>query len=373
MKPKWIILATIYMVELSIAMYFLYLFGLLDTTKVVIEVVIGFVLAVFAVIGAIVVYYYKKEQEDNSKRKEKLEKQIEIHNQDLIDAVFKLWYIHKFIFNWYDLPKKDVTQFKEFLQSRFGIKNTEIAEIQRIDDKTVRVFFNNTHLSLNLNDDTTKVSIEIYEGTSEEFIAKEENGKLNIYEINSINEKKESLALEHLKTYTGLCKLREDNIYLQDSISKEEVAINEYILTKLEQSTLLNFTRDCSSDEGSVVRRLYDIIISFSGVGGVPDIYQLHPENNPGLGCAFIFNKNKQELIEHYENSRKQNEIIIKDKTLNEMVGKVINDKTILTKKMDEFEQSIEMIVYNFEKKHIPLEGTCDDCKDWHDKLESLK
>ena len=46
------------------------------------------------------------------------------------------------------------------------------------------------------------------ERRTEEFIANEENDMLNIYEINSINEKKEELALEHLKKYTDLYNSR---------------------------------------------------------------------------------------------------------------------------------------------------------------------
>ena len=290
------------------------------------------------------------------------------HHMDLINNVFRPWSSHKILFNWYDLQRNDLIQFKEFLQNRFGIKETEITSV---DSKTERVLFNETFLSLYINKYNTKLSVEPYEGRTEEFIAREEDNRLNIYEIIYINEKKEALALEHLKKYNDLLKLRDEISTIKDNILKEDPAINEYILTKLEQSTLLNFTRDCSSDEDSFIMVIYNIIKDFTSTGGVPDTYKLHPQNNPGTGCAFIFNKTKKELTEHYENSRKQNEIIIKDKTLNEMIGEVVNDKTLLTKKTNEFEQCVEEIIYNFVELDVPLKGTCVVCRKWYHKLFS--
>ena len=176
---------------------------LLDPATVVNNVVGGSILlvlsAIVSLVVTILVFNYKWKKAEESKQKEKLEKWIETHNTDLINNVFKPWYSHKSLFNWYDLPKQNFTEFKEFLQTRFGIENTQIVEITRVEPKTTRVFFNETFLSLYLNRDNTKLSIEIYEGRTEEFNAKEEDGKLNIYEINSIDGKKESLALEHLK------------------------------------------------------------------------------------------------------------------------------------------------------------------------------
>ena len=293
-----------------------------------------------------------------------LENWIETHNTDLINNVFKHWYGHKYLFNWYDLIEQNVTEFKEFLQNIFGIEDTEIVEIKRGDPKTVWVFFNETFLSLYLNRDNTKVSIEICEGKTEVFNSKEENGKLNIYEINSINGKKESLALEHLKG-SSLWKLRKEISTIQDNISICEKAINEYILIDLEQSASLNFTRGCSSNEDSIVMFIYNTVKDFSNTGEVPDNYKLYPQIN--------FNKNNKELIEHHENFRKQIGIIIKDKNLNEMIGKVVNYKVLVTKKTNEFEQGVEELVYDFENKHSPLNGTCKDCEGWHEKLQSLK
>lgn len=339
---------------------------LLDLATVVNNVVGGSILLVLSAIVSlfvtILVFNYKWKKAEESKQKEKLEKWIKTHNTDLINNVFKPWYSHKSLFNLYDLPKQNFTEFKEFLQTRFGIEDTQI-KITRVDPKSVRVFFNETFLLLYLNRNNTKLSIETYEGRTEEFNAKEENGKLNIYEINSIDGKKESLALEHLKG-SSLWKLREEISMIQDSILRCEKAIDEYILIKLEQSPSSNFSRGCSSDEDSIVTFIYDTVKGYSNAGKDINNYKLHSQIN--------FNKNDKELIEYDKNYIKQIEIIIKDKNLNEMIGKVLADKVLVTKKTNEFEQGVEKIVYYFDNRHIPLNGTCTDCEDWHKKLQSL-
>lgn len=341
---------------------------LLDPATVVNNVVGGSILLVLSAFVSLVVTIFvfnrKWKKAEKSKQKEKLEKLIETHNTNLIDNVFEHWYNHKYLFNWFDLPKQNVTEFKEFLQNIFGIEDTQIAEITPVDRKTARVSFNKTFLSLYLNRDNTEVSIEIDNGKTEVFNAKEENGKLNIYEINLIDRKQESLALEHLRG-SSLLKLREEISMVQNNIILCEETINDYILTKFEQTPSLKFTRGCSSNEDSNVMFIYDTVKGYSNTGGVPDNYK--------LPSPISFNKNNEELIEHHENSRKQTEIIIKDKNLNEMIGKVIADKVLVTKKTSEFEQGVKELVYDFKNKHIPLNGTCDDCKDWHDELKSLK
>jgi len=340
---------------------------LLDPATVVNNVVGGSILLVLSVIVSlfvtILVFNFKWKKAEKSKQKEKLEKWIETHNTDLINNVFKLWYSHKYLFNLYDLPKQNFTEFKEFLQTRFGIKDTQI-EITRVGPRTTRVFFNGTFLSLDLNDNNTKLSIEIYEGRTEEFNANEENGKLNIYEINSMDRKKESLALEHLKG-DPLRELWEEISTIQDNILRCEEAINKYILIKLEQSPSLNFYRGCFSTEADRVMDIYDTVKNYSKPG--KDI------NNFKFGPQMNFNPNDKELIERDNNSRKQTENIIKDKKLNEMISKVIADEAFVTKKTNEFEQGVEKIVYNFDNKHILLTGTCADCEVWDKKLQSLR
>ena len=89
-----------------------------------------------------------------------------IHHKNLIDNVFKIWCAHTCLFNWYDLPDNNGTQFNEFLYNQFDIKDAEIEEITKVDVKTARVFFNGTFLTLSLDEYNTKLSIERYKDMS---------------------------------------------------------------------------------------------------------------------------------------------------------------------------------------------------------------
>lgn len=80
----------------------------------------------------------------------------------------------RYLFCWDD----DNERLIKFLGRKFGIKN---ATIEKADDKTVRVFFEKNSLSLRLNDEKTRVTLEMDDGRTSELTAKTENGKLNIY------------------------------------------------------------------------------------------------------------------------------------------------------------------------------------------------
>ncbi len=62
------------------------------------------------------------------------------------------------------------------------------------------------------------------------------------------------------------------------------------------------------------------------------------------------------------ENFRKLVEDIIKEKTLDERIEKVVVDKMRLTQQINEFERGIKDIIYKFEVNNIPLKGTCGSC-----------
>lgn len=285
------------------------------------------------------------------------------HHDDLIKNVFIPWGKREILFNWYDIQKRDLVQFKEFLQNEFGINETEINEIAPFDSKTVRVHLNEKFISLYIDKYNTKLSVESNWCSTQEFIAREEDDRLNIYEIIHTDEKKEELALEHLKKYDGLVKLRDEMSTTRDKIVNGENAVNEYILTKLEQSASLNFTRGCSSDEDLVIMSIYNAVKDFCHVGGVPDTFTLLPQNNPGVGVTFTFNTSDKALREHREKSRELTELIIKDTNLNKMICKIVEDKIYLAKKTNEFEQCIDGIIYDFTEFNIPLKGTCHICK----------
>lgn len=88
----------------------------------------------------------------------------------------------KYLFSWDDIPGNDNGRLIEFLKKRFGIDLID-AKIEKIEEgRTIRSSFKNNFPSLKLNDDKTKVSLEIDDMRTDEFIARTENGKLNIYE-----------------------------------------------------------------------------------------------------------------------------------------------------------------------------------------------
>lgn len=291
-----------------------------------------------------------------------------IHHKNLIDSVFKRWCVHTCLFNWYDIPDKNDTQFKEFLYNQFDIKDAEIEEITTVDVKIARVFFNDTFLTLSLDEYNTKLSIERYKDGTKEFIAKEENGKLNIYEIIVIDEKREVDALKHLTKYTDLWKLRNDNINLERIISEEENAIKEYIKNKFVPEVLPDFNWDYTSRDICVfalddaVRLIYITVENFMRNGGVLHNYKMHPQYFGMFGITIVIDKNKTYLVERMENFRKLVEDIIKEKTLDERIEKVVVDKMRLTQQINEFERGIKDIIYKFEVNNIPLKGTCGSC-----------
>jgi hypothetical protein len=87
-----------------------------------------------------------------------------------------------YLFSWDNIPGDDNEKLKEFLK-HYDIGWVETANIEKIDDdKTIRLYFGNNFLSLRLNDEKTKINLKIDDGRTDEFIARLENGKLNIYD-----------------------------------------------------------------------------------------------------------------------------------------------------------------------------------------------
>jgi len=87
-----------------------------------------------------------------------------------------------YLFSWNDIPGKDNNRLIGFLKKRFDIEWVDNAKIKKIDDdNTIRLYFKNNFLTLKLNDDETKVILKIDDVRTDEFIAKTEKDKLNIY------------------------------------------------------------------------------------------------------------------------------------------------------------------------------------------------
>jgi len=87
------------------------------------------------------------------------------------------------VFSWNNVRGKDDRRLKEFLKKRYSIDWRDDAKIEKTyDDTTIKLYFKNNFLSLKLNDEKNKVSLEIEDGRTDEFVARTEIDKLNIYE-----------------------------------------------------------------------------------------------------------------------------------------------------------------------------------------------
>ncbi len=89
----------------------------------------------------------------------------------------------EYLFSWNEIPGNDDGELIEFLMWKYNIDWVETAKIEKSDDvRTVKVYVEKNYLSLNLNNERTKVYLKIDDGRTDELITKTENGKLNIYE-----------------------------------------------------------------------------------------------------------------------------------------------------------------------------------------------
>ncbi len=90
----------------------------------------------------------------------------------------------KYLFNWDDVPG-DNTEFIKFLKDGLKIEWTDNAEIKKSKNKeTITVTNKNKNsesITIKLNKTEKKANLE-YNGETYEYILKEENGRLNIYE-----------------------------------------------------------------------------------------------------------------------------------------------------------------------------------------------
>lgn len=93
--------------------------------------------------------------------------------------------IDEYLFSWGEIPGNDYGRFIEFLIQKFDIDWVKTAKIEKIDDdKTIKISAEKNSLSLRLNNEKTKANLKINDDRTDEFIAKMENGKLNIYDVN---------------------------------------------------------------------------------------------------------------------------------------------------------------------------------------------
>ncbi|ODS40706.1 MAG: hypothetical protein A7315_07905 [Candidatus Altiarchaeales archaeon WOR_SM1_79] len=89
---------------------------------------------------------------------------------------------YEYLFSWDDFPGNDSERVLKFLKDNLGLKWVENAEIKKSDDGEVITITNGENsLTFNLKKEENKVTLEISGLGTHEYILKEENGKLNIY------------------------------------------------------------------------------------------------------------------------------------------------------------------------------------------------
>jgi CRISPR-associated endonuclease Cas3-HD len=90
--------------------------------------------------------------------------------------------IERVLFCWDEVPGIGSADLIEFLIKEFDMNWFENGKIEKIDnDRFIRVTVKEKFLLLGLNNEKTKVNLKIDDGRSAEFIAKNENGRIEIY------------------------------------------------------------------------------------------------------------------------------------------------------------------------------------------------
>jgi len=88
-----------------------------------------------------------------------------------------------FWFSWNDVSGKDSERLLKFLKDNLKIEWTENAEIKKSDgDKAITITKENNSLTIKFNKEENKAILKINDEETYEYILKEEDGKLNIYD-----------------------------------------------------------------------------------------------------------------------------------------------------------------------------------------------
>ncbi len=87
-----------------------------------------------------------------------------------------------YLFSWDKIQRNDNNELIEFIGQKFSIDWVKTAKVEKINDgRTIHISTEKNNLSLELNDEKTEVTLKIDDGRTDKFIAKMENGELNIY------------------------------------------------------------------------------------------------------------------------------------------------------------------------------------------------
>lgn len=92
-----------------------------------------------------------------------------------------------YVFSWTDLLNKDADRLIHYLEGNHGVDLDEMEDIEIIDNSTIKIFTGKKYILLKLIDQERRVTLEIDNIITDEFIAKigmendELNGKLNVF------------------------------------------------------------------------------------------------------------------------------------------------------------------------------------------------
>ncbi len=145
-----------------------------------------------------------------------------------LESEISFWYL----FSWDDVPGNDSRRLIEFLEDNLEVEWVENAEIKKSDNgKTITVTNGKTSLIFKLNEGENKVKLEISGRDTYEYVLKEKNGKLNIYQksfgIGEINERNEEFV-ENIVENLDLEKLK-CKIDAEEDVEKIGLFISEIV------------------------------------------------------------------------------------------------------------------------------------------------
>jgi len=184
-------------------------------------------------------------------------------NQDDIGDALKP-YLEKYLFCWDNIPGDDSARLTEFLFQSFGINWIKTAGVvttgkEDNDNNTIVVKSDNNSVSIRLNDERTRATLELDIGGRPhefKFNAKAENGRLNIYLDNNENRNMLTILIKNNITmsenFIKAKKAGDTSIDLdaEESLKANAVSIAAFLSGlnpnwshKLLETLLLDYTR----------------------------------------------------------------------------------------------------------------------------------
>lgn len=139
-----------------------------------------------------------------------------------------------YLFSWDNISENNNERLMEFLRLNFDINWLETPIIERSDDASnVKIYSQQKSISLELNDDKTKVNLSIDEVKTGEFIVKVENNKLNIYRSSSdVDGLREGIRQHFINSVEDFFQDELSRPELLNRIGKDNIIIFSYIDTE---------------------------------------------------------------------------------------------------------------------------------------------